>query len=171
MPRTEPGRSILSALLPWVTALVVLAAIWVWAGRWLPGGVPMLAPGGVSGPVECQPESGPCRHVTVDGGFIELALSPVPIRALTPSVAGVQVRGGEVVRGSEVPAWIEIDFAGVEMYMGFNRFRLESDVAGGFSGEFLLPVCSRERMTWLATLLPEGDASRPLAQFTFVARR
>ncbi len=165
MPRTEGKKPYLSGLLPWVTALVVLAAIWVWAGRWMPGGVPSLAPSGITDPVECHPESGTCHQDIIGGGTVELVLAPVPIRALASSVASVHIRG------VDVPAWIDIDFAGVEMYMGFNRFRLEPDSAGVFTGEFLLPVCSRERMTWLASLLPEGDADRPLAQFTFVARR
>jgi hypothetical protein len=47
----------------------------------------------------------------------------------------------------------EVDFSGVDMYMGFNRSRLEARSENRFSGSGTLPVCTRTRMEWEARVL------------------
>jgi hypothetical protein len=62
---------------------------------------------------------------------------------------------------------VEVDFAGVDMNMGYNRARLEQTGPGEFSGTGMLPVCVRDRMTWEARVLLQTQLGLIAAPFRF----
>jgi hypothetical protein len=159
----DAGR-ILGRLAPWVAGLLALAALWVWADRLLPGGDSAAFP--VIGPEACDLNLRACAADLAGGGQARLELRPRPMPALQPLEVTLEITGRD-------PDWVELDLAGVDMYMGFNRTRLERVGPGRYRGEAVLPVCSSgEAMTWAATLLPGGGTEmRGEAQFRFGARR
>jgi hypothetical protein len=152
----------LGRLMPWIAGIAVLAALWVWADRLLPG----PGTGGllVVGPEECDLNQNACAAVLASGGQVLLHLEPRPVPTLQPLLVTLQLSGQD-------PEWVDLDLGGVEMYMGFNRARLERVGPGSYQGEAVLPVCASEAMTWAATVLPEGDAEQGQVQFRFVTRR
>ncbi len=152
----------LGRLVPWIAGVAALGALWVWADRLLPGGD--AGELRVVAPEECDLNERACAAELSSGGEALLDLAPRPMPTLQPLAVTLQLTGQD-------PEWVEIDFAGVEMYMGFNRARLERVNPGSYRGEAVLPVCASEAMTWAATVLPEGDAERGQVQFRFVTRR
>ena len=155
-PQTWLGR-----LAPWVAALLGLAALWIWADRLLPDGE---APMQIVDPEVCDLNQQACTVDLADDGRLTLDLQPRPIPTLRPVEVRLEMSGRD-------PDWVELDLAGVEMFMGLNRARLERVAPGQFRGEIVVPVCVSESMTWAATLLPEGDEARSEVQFHFVTRR
>lgn len=153
----------LGRLAPWIAGLLLLAALWIWADRLLP-------PGGdahalkIVGPEVCDLNQQACGAEPASGGQVRLDLQPRPMPSLQPLEVSLELTGQD-------PDWVELDLAGVDMYMGFNRSRLERVGPGRYRGEAVLPVCASEAMTWAATVLPEGDAERGEVQFRFVTRR
>ena len=65
---------------------------------------------------------------------------------------------------------VEVDFAGVDMNMGYNRPRLSHDDDSRYLGTTVLPVCVRHRMDWEARVLirtPDGLMAAPFRFSTF----
>lgn len=158
---TNTGRR-LTRLMPWLAGLAALGALWVWADRLVPGGDASTLT--VVAPEDCDLNRSACAAELPSGGRALLDLEPRPMPTLEPLAVTLQLTG-------EDPEWVELDLTGVEMYMGFNRARLERVGPGSYRGEAVLPVCASESMTWAATLLPEGEAERGQVQFRFVTRR
>lgn len=148
--------------LPWILGVAALGALWVWADRLLPSGEAGALL--IVEPDECNLNERACAVRTPSGGQALLEMAPRPMPTMQPLVATLELAGQD-------PAWVEIDLDGVEMYMGLNRARLDRVAPGSYRGEVVLPVCASERMTWAATLLPEGDFERGEVQFRFVTRR
>lgn len=96
----------------------------------------------------CDLQVGPCAAWLADGRGVILTLSPRPVEALKPMQVRVRMAG---VRASRVV----INFTGVNMEMGFNRFVLKRDRAA-YAGQAILPVCSRSRMEWRAEVLVQS---------------
>jgi hypothetical protein len=157
----------------------------------------------------CDLRAGPCSVQFASGGSVTLAIAPRAIPAVHPLELDV------TLRDLPAPQRVEVDFAGVEMDMGFNRTALQRDAdaprpagttSGGdaadadrtpadravgphpvgavgerghqdqddgsegfdnraaagssalglrsrWTGQGMLPVCVRERMTWEARVL------------------
>ncbi|WP_018936393.1 hypothetical protein [Thioalkalivibrio sp. ALJ24] len=151
---------------PWLVAGLLLAAVWVAADRYLAGG------GGgddvvVVTPEICDLNAGPCAVQHPDGGEMTLEITPRPV----PMLRELELHLRHDGRGGSEPEWIELDFAGVEMYMGFQRPRLERVGPGEYAGTTTLPICTTEAMTWAATVLPEGDGDAARVQYRFVTAR
>ncbi|MCA1790797.1 MAG: hypothetical protein LC667_13340 [Thioalkalivibrio sp.] len=163
MQRTDrkTGR-VIARLAPWVVGLLALAALWVWADRLLPGGD--QAGMAVLGPDDCDLNLQACTAQLPSGLQVSLDLQPRPMPTLQPLEVRLELTGQD-------PEWVELDLAGVEMYMGFNRSRLERVAPGSYRGQTVLPVCASEAMTWAATVLPEGEQERTTVQFRFLTRR
>lgn len=155
------GRRI-GRLVPWIAGIAALAALWVWADRLLPGAD--TAEMRIVAQEECDLNRSACAVELASGRTVLLDLQPRPMPTLQPLAVTLQLTG-------EDPEWVELDLAGVEMYMGFNRARLERVGPGSYRGEAVLPVCASEAMTWAATVLPEGETERGQVQFRFVTRR
>lgn len=112
----------------------------------------------------CDLQQGPCATSLPGGGRLELSLEPRPIPVLKP--LKLQVRATGFKAGS-----VEVDFAGVDMKMAFNRPRLVPGKDGLFTGEATLPVCVRDQMAWQATVLVESEGKRIAVPFRFETKR
>ena len=98
----------------------------------------------------CDLRSAPCELDLKDGGKVRFSISPNTIPLLKPLDLEVVVSGLDVNR-------VEVDFAGVDMNMGFNRNKLSHASAGRFTGQATLPVCVRSRMDWEAKVMLYTD--------------
>lgn len=107
----------------------------------------------------CNLQESTCAVALPGGGKISLSIGTRPIPLVKAFPVTVEASGGRRV---------EIDFAGVEMDMGFNRPRLQELTPGVFTGEATLPVCVTGRMTWQATVLVDLPGSRVAVPFRFV---
>jgi hypothetical protein len=124
---------------------------------------PLLMPAAdVSATVEpgCDLHKRACSAQVPGGGRIELSIAPRPIPMVTPLQVEVKVSGIEATK-------VEVDFAGVDMNMGFNRPELAAAGPGRFASEAMLPVCVTGKMAWQATVVVEAGRSRIAAPFRF----
>ena len=80
---------------------------------------------------------------------------------LEPLTLSVEVKGLEVRS-------VEVDFEGMEMYMGFNRPRLKAEGNGRFLGETRIPVCVRDAMEWEAKVLLGTGRGMLAVPFRFI---
>lgn len=155
---SEPVKPANRRLILDVAILLALAALG-FAGYHL---APLLSPRtDVALPVSsCDLGKTSCTIALPAGGQVEVAIDPHPIPALKPLKLLAIARGADVRR-------IEIDFAGVDMKMGFNRPQLENMGEGRFVGQANLPVCITGKMPWEATVLIETGNSVIAAPFRF----
>ena len=137
-------------------ALVAIGGIGYWFS-------PLLLPtsdiAGVPNP-GCDLHRQACGATLPDGGRLELSITPRPIPMVQPLAVEVRVNGIEVGKA-------EIDFAGVDMNMGYNRPQLAPAGAGRFVGSASLPVCITGSMAWKATVLLESGRRRISVPFRF----
>lgn len=112
----------------------------------------------------CDLHQGPCATQLPGGGHLEFSLAPRPIPVLKPLKLQVRVTGFKA-------GAVEVDFAGVDMKMAFNRPRLMPGKDGLFTGEATLPVCVRDQMAWQATVLVKSDGVRIAMPFRFETKR
>lgn len=112
----------------------------------------------------CHLEQHACVATLPDGGQIEFSIEPRPI----PVLKALQLQA--TLRGSEVRK-VDVDFAGSEMQMGYNRQPLERQDGSSqrFTGQAMLPVCSTGSMAWQATVLVDTGKSVVAVPFPFVA--
>lgn len=101
----------------------------------------------------CDVHQGPCRTPLPEGGEVVFSLAPRPIEPMRPLTVDVEVKGRSAKR-------VQVDFAGVEMNMGFLRPTLTAVGEGRFTGETTLPVCVTGRMLWQATALIDDGRQR-----------
>ncbi len=105
----------------------------------------------------CDLRSGPCEARFSDGARVRLEIRPNTIPTAVPLSIEVALSGLEAQS-------VEIDFQGVDMYMGFNRAALSQTEPGRYLGQAMIPVCVRTRMTWEARVLihtPDGLLAAP----------
>jgi hypothetical protein len=94
---------------------------------------------------------------------VRLELDPKTLPLLEPLRIAVDVEGLRALG-------VEVDFAGVDMNMGYNRPSLTAEGGGRYVGKTVLPVCVRYRMDWEARVLvrtPEGLMAAPFRFATF----
>ena len=127
---------------------------------------PLLNPEVVaSAPLDprCDLRQGPCTAVLPNGGKVALGLAPSTLPLLEPLAIEVRLDGLRAFA-------VEVDFAGVDMNMGYNRPRLAAEGEGRYVGNTVLPVCVRQRMDWEARVLvrtPDGLMAAPFRFSTF----
>jgi hypothetical protein len=109
---------------------------------------------------DCDLRAGPCEATFPDGGLVTLEISPAHIPTTQKLRLKVRTKGVDARQ-------VEVDFAGADMNMGFNRVALSSDGPGEFTGTGMLPVCVRARMTWDARVLLHTKAGLMAAPFRF----
>lgn len=109
---------------------------------------------------DCDLNGGPCQAELPGGGRLQFSIGPRPIPALKPLALEVRVEG---VAASKV----EVDFAGVDMKMGYNRPLLAPAATGTFNGQGNLPVCITGSMDWQATVLVESGGKNIAVPFRF----
>lgn len=108
----------------------------------------------------CNLQKQACEATLPSGGTIELSLGAQPVPVVKPFAVQVVAKG---VR----PARVEVDFAGLDMNMGYNRPELKENGEGRFVGEATLPVCITGQMDWQATVLVEAGSERIAVPFRF----
>lgn len=148
----------------WLALAGLLAAI---AGVAVYKVQPLLNPQPVlSAPLDpaCDLRRGPCIAHFPGGGELTFEILPGAIPVLAPLELRVEVQGLEA-RG------VEVDFAGVDMNMGFNRVSLTAVGDGRYAGGGMLPTCVRDRMAWEAKVLVEGPKGLVAAPFRFETSR
>lgn len=110
----------------------------------------------------CNLQQDACVAELPQGGRLRFALTPRPIPVTAPLEMTVELEGASVDK-------VTVDFAGVDMSMGFNRQALQSTGGGRFTGQAILPVCVTGRMLWQATVLVESGRTRIAVPFRFEA--
>lgn len=153
----RPGR----ALVPlWIVlglvfaALVAMAAYKAW---------PLLYPEVVAtAPLDpaCDLRSGPCTARFPGGLEVRFTIEPRTLPPLAPLRIAADLTGGDARS-------VEVDFAGTDMNMGYNRVPLMETQKGRYEGEGMLPVCVRARMGWEAKVLLHTQAGILVAPFRF----
>ena len=108
----------------------------------------------------CDLRSGACEARLGDDGRVRFGIEPQTIPTAAPLRLDVELSGLEAET-------VEVDFVGVEMYMGFNRVALESLGEGRYAGHGMIPVCTSERMTWEARVLIHTSDGLLAAPFRF----
>lgn len=149
--RPDPVRALL-----WVLAALLAAAV---AGVAVYRAWPILFPVVAErAPLDpgCDLAASACTGTLPSGGRITLDVQPRGIPPLRPLTLAVRLAG------LAPPQRVEVDLAGVDMDMGFNRAVLspvESEAPNdgspglAYTGTATLPVCVRSRMTWEARVL------------------
>ena len=87
-------------------------------------------------------------------------MEPRNLPPLSPLRIAAQLEGIEA--GS-----VEVDFAGTDMNMGYNRVALTESRAGHYEGKAMLPVCVRSRMGWEAKVMLHTSTGIFVAPFRF----
>ncbi|MBF0256648.1 MAG: hypothetical protein HQL47_09375 [Gammaproteobacteria bacterium] len=109
----------------------------------------------------CNLRAGPCVSSLPDGGKLSFSISPRDIPTLSPLQLEVQISNSQAYS-------VEVDFSGVDMYMGYNRVRLQEQAAGSYQAEARLPVCVRDAMEWEAQVLLRGKRGYVSVPFRFI---
>ncbi len=113
----------------------------------------------------CKLNQQVCAATLPDGGQIEFSIEPHPIPSLKPLKLQVSVKGSEVRK-------VEVDFAGTDMKMGYNRPTLEhtggqNGASRHFTGQAVLPICISGTMEYDATVLVETAKELVAVPFRF----
>jgi hypothetical protein len=162
-PVTDPARGRRAdprvALLWVAVALLVAAGIGVAVYKAWPLLFPQIAERAPLEPA-CDLRRAACTVRFADGGTVTLDIRPRGIPTVQPLAIDVRLAG------LPAPERVELDLAGVDMDMGFNRVPLRPAAAEPtrWTGTGMLPVCVRARMTWEARVLlhlPEGILAAP----------
>lgn len=154
-----PAAALLAAL---GTALAVAVSpqlsgwsAWLWRPQ------PLVA---AAADPSCDLRLGPCRAAFPSGGEVHFGIAPRTLPVMQPLTLTVALAGLDVTA-------VEVDFAGRDMDMGFNRVGLAARGDGLYLGEGMLPLCTRERMAWEArVMLHRADGLR-VASFRFETQR
>lgn len=108
----------------------------------------------------CNLRQGPCTGNLPEGGKVHFEIEPRSIPSLQPLNLAVHTEGLDVHA-------VEVDFAGVDMNMGYNRVQLDARGTGNWQGQVTLPTCVRSRMKWEAKVIVATDAGLMAAPFHF----
>lgn len=109
---------------------------------------------------DCNLQQDPCQAVFPNGGKVTLSLSPRPIHELK------QMRIHVWLHGIDAKS-VYVDFRGQNMYMGYNRPKLEKVAPGEFVGTWTLASCGLyvEHMEWQTVVLIQTAKQRMGAPF------
>lgn len=110
----------------------------------------------------CNLQRQDCSVDLPGGGTVTLAMGTRPVPLVKPFAVRLSAQG-------VAPSRVEVDFAGIDMNMGYNRPELVAAGAGRFVGEATLPVCITGRMDWQATVLIERGRERIAIPFRFTS--
>jgi hypothetical protein len=112
----------------------------------------------------CDLHAGPCSSRVLDSGLVTLSITPKDIPLVKPLEFEVALEG-------LIATNVEINFVGVDMNMGFNRFRLIKEAGGRFAGGGMLPVCVMDSMEWEAQVLLSTEQGLISVPYRFVTVR
>jgi hypothetical protein len=112
----------------------------------------------------CDLHTGPCTSRVGDNGSVNLSITPKEIPLVKPLEFEVLVQDLTATN-------VEINFVGVDMNMGFNRFKLSQEQDGKFTGGGMLPVCVLDSMLWEAQVLLTTEQGLISVPYRFVTVR
>jgi len=87
-----------------------------------------------------------CAHPLPGGGSLTVSISPHPVLPMKPITVSIRVSGPSVIPQDMV-------LTGINMNMGVNRVHLKAVDDNVWSGETIIPICSRRLMQWQAALV------------------
>lgn len=108
----------------------------------------------------CDLRAGDCRLVFPNGEKVVFRILPRDIPLIEPIQIQVDLEGLEARK-------VMVDFAGMDMNMGFNRPELSLVEGRRFAGTARIPVCVRKRMDWEARVMVETPEGLWVAPFRF----
>lgn len=108
----------------------------------------------------CNLRAGPCAAHFPSGGEVRFGIEPRTLPPVAPLRISADLKGIEARS-------VEVDFAGTDMNMGYNRVPLTPTRSGRYEGQGMLPVCVRSRMSWEARVLLHTPAGIEVAPFRF----
>jgi hypothetical protein len=94
----------------------------------------------------CNLRTAMCTSVLPKGAKVSFAITPKEIPLLQPLTLEVIIKGIKVVK-------VEVDIAGLNMDMGYNRTTLSAKTKNHFKGNTTIPICIRNKMDWQASVL------------------
>lgn len=109
---------------------------------------------------ECDLHQGVCSVSVPDLGTVSLSIEPRPIPVIKPLHVTVQTDGFAANA-------VTVDFNGVNMNMGINRYAMIKQGENRFEGDSMLPVCVRNRMAWQADVQVETAKGMYVFPFRF----
>jgi hypothetical protein len=112
----------------------------------------------------CDLRAGPCTSSLDSSARVSFAIEPREIPLLKTLKLRVELQGLEAQQ-------VEVDFSGVDMNMGFNRFKLAATKEGVFAGEGILPVCVRDAMEWEARVMISTSSGLKAVAYRFITVR
>ena len=109
----------------------------------------------------CDLHQAPCVANDAAGRSISFSINPASIPLMQELVVQAETSGLSDV--SSIRLMVE----GVNMFMGYQYADLQATAVGHFSGKLILPVCTLEKMQWLATLEALTPAAKVQAKIPF----
>lgn len=113
---------------------------------------------------QCDLQQGLCRGVQ-DKQQVTLLISPRPLPIAKPLDVQVGLAGFDQVDK------VELDIAGVNMYMGYNRVELKPQGEGVYSGVSMLAFCTNQEMQWQISVLIHQGENVTAVPFSTTTRR
>jgi len=135
-------------------ALIVATGYRQWSGK---QGLPVVYAEVTN---NCDLNLTACTATAENRGDVTLTITPRPIPLVKPIKIVVATTVADV-KG------VDVDFSGVDMDMGFNRFHLVANGNGEFVGDAMLPVCIRSRMTWEAKVTLQRGGETVVSSYQF----
>lgn len=111
---------------------------------------------------QCDLATAPCELRLPDGARVQIALAPLPPKALLPLTLTLRSEA-EITA-----AWVDV--VGVDMEMGVSRSELVGADKGLWQGRLVLPICSSTRMHWEARLYLQREQGLIEAPLHFSTR-
>jgi len=111
-------------------------------------------------PPSCDLHKGACSLTQAGIGTVSLSITPRPIPLVKPLRIVVRTN----VTGIQ---HVAVDFRGVDMDMGYNRFLMKYMGNGKYQGGGMLPVCVRTHMMWEARVLIQRAGDIVSAPYRF----
>ncbi len=94
----------------------------------------------------CDLRQAPCVASDAQGRSVRFSINPANIPLMEELTIQVDTSGLAEVNN------VRLTVEGVNMFMGYQYAELKSTGTAQFQGKLILPVCTLERMEWLATL-------------------
>ena len=110
----------------------------------------------------CDLNRNDCSVALPAGGQLRFRITPRPIPSLKTLDLDVQLTGTPAQK-------VEVDLAGADMEMGYNRPLLQEVAPGHYTGTGSLQICITGPMRWQATVLVDTGRQHVAVPFRFLS--
>lgn len=124
-----------------VFALTIAGKLWLDSGK--DTVLPIVE---LSLQLPCDLHQAPCIASDAQGRSLRVSINPNSIPLMEELLVQVETSGLPEVRS------LRLTVEGVNMFMGYQYADLHAISPGRFQGKLILPVCTLEKMQWLAML-------------------